>query len=116
MGLLEAYERGGASGTGRFPTFSRRKGRADFSQDRNSLPRIPVAEKRGETRFPPRTRADGERCSALPLFLRRRRLEHGSSRPACRTRAPRLADADVRRRLGEILGNVWAAPASEAVD
>src|SRR2546429_8746360 len=37
-------------------------GRAEFSQDRNSLARIPVAEMRGETWFPPQTRAGGERC------------------------------------------------------
>src|SRR5207247_4408701 len=36
--------------------------RAEFSQDRNSLARIPVAEMRGETWIPPQTRAGGERC------------------------------------------------------
>src|SRR6188508_2419151 len=49
MGVLLAHERGGVWGTGRFPTLSRRRGRA------------------GETWFPPRTRAEGERWScALP--------------------------------------------------
>src|SRR5262245_27411465 len=42
-----AHERGGVAGTGRFPTLSRRRGHA------------------GETWFPPRTRAVGERCSCL---------------------------------------------------
>src|SRR6187200_652205 len=42
---LSDHEHGGAWGTGRFPTFSGRRGHA------------------GETWSPPRPRADGERCS-----------------------------------------------------
>src|SRR5918999_1308703 len=52
IGRTLAYERGGVWGTGRFPTLSRRRGHV------------------GETWFPPRTRAEGERWS-----LRRDLLE-----------------------------------------
>src|SRR5687768_5398146 len=45
MSRSPAYERGGVWGTGRFPTLSGRRGHV------------------GETWFPPRPRAEGERCS-----------------------------------------------------
>src|SRR6187402_3777407 len=45
MDMPFVHDRGGAWGTGRFPTLSRRKGHA------------------GGTWFPPRTRAGGERAS-----------------------------------------------------
>src|SRR5512132_3351132 len=50
-----ADERGGVWGTGRFPTFSRRRGLV------------------GETWFPPRTRAEGERWSPIRLDAEERR-------------------------------------------
>src|SRR5262245_23241426 len=47
IGRLQSVDEcGGVSGTGRFPTFSRRRGYA------------------GETWFPPRPQAEGERCSS----------------------------------------------------
>src|SRR5688572_10278815 len=52
IGRSPADERGGVWGTGRFPTTSRRRGFA------------------GETWFPPRTRARGERCSWRISFER----------------------------------------------
>ena len=52
MGLLrermEGYGEPGGS-----PRFREEGGGAEFAQDRNSLARIPVAEMRGETWFPP---------------------------------------------------------------
>src|SRR4249920_865677 len=58
-----ADERGGVWGTGRFPTFSRRRGQNQFSHAQSSLARTLGAEKQGETWFPPRTQADGARWS-----------------------------------------------------
>src|SRR4249919_295532 len=58
-----ADERGGAWGTGRFPTFSRRRGQNQFSQAQSSLARTLGAEKQAETWLPPRTQADGARWS-----------------------------------------------------
>src|SRR5947199_3132067 len=61
MGLLrermEGYGEPGGS-----PRFREEGGGAEFAQDRNSLARIPVAEMRAETWFPPRTRAEAQRC------------------------------------------------------
>src|SRR3990172_7966898 len=56
IGRSPVYERGGVWGAGRFPTLSGRRGQTQLSQGS-------VAEKNGETWFPPRTRAGGERCS-----------------------------------------------------
>src|SRR6185312_5429170 len=60
-----ANERGGVWGTGRFPTGSEEGG--------------PV----GETWFPPRTRAEGERCSCRSGCLGRRQLGPVGRDPAC---------------------------------
>src|SRR4249920_2161195 len=62
-----ACDGGGVWGTGRFPTFSRRRGQTRFSQDQGPLARTLVAEKQGEAWCPIplrwRTRAEGERWS-----------------------------------------------------
>src|SRR5256885_14622862 len=57
MGVEWCGEPGGSPGS------QEEGGDADCSQDRNSLARIPVAKRHGETWFPPRTQAEGERCS-----------------------------------------------------
>src|SRR5207342_3628176 len=44
---------GAGAGTGTFPTFSRRRGQTQFLQDQSSLARTLVAERQGETWFPP---------------------------------------------------------------
>src|SRR5688572_10358698 len=94
MGQDLAHERGGVWGTGRFPTLSRRRGYV------------------GETWFPPRTRAEGERWSfrALEemtheLLAERRRggpvARHDEDRVVARERACDAGMAGLVDRLGE---------------
>src|SRR5688572_11511466 len=93
MGRSPAHERGGVWGTGRFPTLSGIRGYA------------------GETWFPPRPRAEGERCSwAGPL---EDVLLPASHRPAVvRGEKRPLVEELVlgHRRLYSHAGCVWFAP------
>src|SRR5438132_13240793 len=66
-GRPPAYERGGAWGTGSFPTSSERRGLGCPFARQESAPAKSCRRKTGETWFPPRTRAECERCSCRLL-------------------------------------------------
>src|SRR6266516_7803940 len=62
IACIAGYERvEGRGEPGGSPRSREEGGCTEFAQDRNSLARIPVAELRGETWFPPQTRGGGER-------------------------------------------------------